>query len=1111
MSTEEPVKQYENIGFRPIGLYANHIPAIRWGADNGVYNDPRFRWSTSDKVTVDKKLGTPNVATMLGRTFLKDSETGEYLNLNVLDTDSVTVSNRLRVPIRTILDNSSYDWVTDRLRDLLQTFLNERGVANSNLEETLLDILKKSGYVTKTRKEYGYHFYWLDLKQNPPIGTADCLPGMEFELKTNDKYGLCTLPDSTHRDDPNFRYKAIGLTDVNLVSNVLYDLFLEMFRDCLVNGKLDDNDSVNTTDTSTDTNTSSSNSNTKNRTFNIKNPIVLSDSAIMITAGQMSQFVARKYRNDFYLRFSGMMFHSRIAEESGVKIIAKMCTITNDEESKSRQTILTTTYEKGFNGEEIEGAPKLAELIANKVTGQDLIFATLIVNSLKHVWRMDKKATREREETELIKMSIAEAKRTQSGYVQVRGSIVGMSTVYQMFKSSRVICEDCGYDERTPYDIPLYRPHTKERSRCPNWSKGHKGGNTAVAEYEYTSTVDLWLQDLDRSNDLNRLQVKLFDNNTNDVNTGEIVDAIGHIHVVRNNDSLNSKPESVLFAQDLIYVKRKEVTLTHEDKDRIMTQKADIEKQGKNIIDESIKLFAPQIIGFDHIKKGIFVQCVNAGIKNDETHLPIRMKLNVLLIGDPGTAKGVLSNAALKLIPNCQSVSGMASSGISLIAVVNKDSSGAMSVNLGTLALAKDGIGRINEIGKLKLDQQPHLFDAMEEGITDMVKYGFPANIECHASVLATANPLNNKWKNDDKISVEEFPILLQVAHRFDLIFILRENRDEEFLDNYVDTRATVAKNYKDGAYAGDLEWLQKYIAYARTFNPTIPDDVKIILKHFLKQMAKKDVDGLFRKFDSLLRISIAIAKLKLKNIVDIKDANEAMHMYQLMLKEFRHHVGIPKDPRDVSLDEIRQVVKETYNIVKGGIEYIEAVKKACQRNALVMDYLVKDRNLKGEYLKQKNNNKLRSILYLLRNDLHIVFIGENPIVMKWNPGPSNFSSSNTYNGSILDDVNDVNDVHISDALGKNNVSPLIEKGQAPNPDTSDNSVPIGSPRPEPERENKNISEGSQKGTSSASSASSRIYRLWPGGDRWGCMDCKARGDRFDLEDHICGGGSIKK
>ena len=491
---------------------------------------------------------------------------------------------------------------------------------------------------------------------------------------------------------------------------------------------------------------------------------------------------------------------------------------------------------------------------------------------------------------------------------------------------------------------------------------------------------------------------------------------------------------------DIIYVKRKEIILTQEDKDEIEVWKEKLEKEGKNPIDEAVKKFAPHLIGFEHIKKGIFVQCVNAGIKNDKERLPIRMKLNILLIGDPGTAKGEISSAALDLIHNCQSVNGIASSGISLVAVVNKDNGGEYSVNLGPLALAKDGICRINEIGRLKLDQQPHLFDSMEEGVTDMVKYGFPANIECHASILATANPLNNKWKYGDVISTEEFPVLLQIAHRFDLIYVFRERRDEEFIDAYVDTRSNVASNYSSGVYSGDLEKLQKYLAYCRTFEPTIPDDVRLLLKHFFKQMAKTDVDGLFRKFDSLLRVSIGIARLGMKNTVDVHDANTAMNMYQLQLSEFKHHVGIPRDPRDVVYELVKQIVKETYNI-SNGIEFIEAIKKACERDSLAMGYLGKDGKIEGDLLKQRHNFKLRPILELLRKDPYINIIGENPIVLQWHPD------------GRLGDESDVSDVDISDPPCKNEESLQLW------------------------RKDTKYQEGDQKGTSPTSPTSPRIYK----------------------------------
>ena len=49
-----------------------------------------------------------------------------------------------------------------------------------------------------------------------------------------------------------------------------------------------------------------------------------------------------------------------------------------------------------------------------------------------------------------------------------------------------------------------------------------------------------------------------------------------------------------------------------------------------------------------------------------------------------------------------------------------------------------------------------------------------------------------------------------------------------------------------------------------------------------------------------------------------------------------------------------------------------------------------------------------------------------------------------------------------------------------------------------------NLQNEPKSAISESPSNSSRIYRLWPGNDRWGCMDCDTRGDRFDLEDHIC-------
>lgn len=360
------VKEYERIGLRYVGIYLpSNAAGFNW---KEAYPDPDYRWSTTTlSIKQQNRYKFENGGTMLGRTHIKDQETGVYLNLNALDIDCQIVHSRLSIPIRQILDGSSWDWVTDRLRDLVKTFLLSAGVENGDYNQTLLDVFKKSTFVTKTRKEFGHHIYWLSLQQRKAIGTADCRSGYEFEIKTDNSLGLCTLPGSAHKEDPNFRYVTVGITDHLLANDILYDLFEEMFRDCIVNGKLDDNIKDKKKNHSNKEKNDKNQKNSKKDRV-IKNLVVLSPSVIKATAGYFSEFVTKGYRNEFYLRFSGMMFHSRISEESAAQIIAELCAKTNDEESRARQITLTATYEKGFDGEEIEGAPndRLPEITISK-------------------------------------------------------------------------------------------------------------------------------------------------------------------------------------------------------------------------------------------------------------------------------------------------------------------------------------------------------------------------------------------------------------------------------------------------------------------------------------------------------------------------------------------------------------------------------------------------------------------------------------------------------------------------------------------------------------------------------------------------------------------------
>ena len=244
---KEFVDSKEKMGLRLVGLYANHTPAI---AISEAFADPEYRWSTTALLDVEsKQYSLQNMAIITGPTYVTDESGNRYQYiLNVFDNDCPEMFNHFSIPINQILSDSSWDWVTGKVRILLKEFLAEEGIVNVDYNNSLLDVIKQSGYVTKTRKEYGFHVPYLDPNQHPAIKSDDCNEGKEFEIHTGKH--LCTLPGSSYRPpkegeedpdyDPDFRYTQIGLDNRVIISSVLYDLICAIGEtECLKDSKLD--------------------------------------------------------------------------------------------------------------------------------------------------------------------------------------------------------------------------------------------------------------------------------------------------------------------------------------------------------------------------------------------------------------------------------------------------------------------------------------------------------------------------------------------------------------------------------------------------------------------------------------------------------------------------------------------------------------------------------------------------------------------------------------------------------------------------------------------------------------------------------------------------------
>ncbi len=186
MSEVKPasILSLHNLGFKLVPLSTDgKTPVMAW---TSIYDDSWQKEGLTKHYT-----HFSNVATCFGKSHVKDQDDRD-LYLNCLDIDSEKVYYEL--------------------------FNQERSFTAWAVENT---------YCVKTRKPNGWHVYWFSHEQNLAIKTERCRPGYEFEIKTDKSSGLATLPPSRHRDDPNFRYKALG-QDRIILSDELYPSLLKV-------------------------------------------------------------------------------------------------------------------------------------------------------------------------------------------------------------------------------------------------------------------------------------------------------------------------------------------------------------------------------------------------------------------------------------------------------------------------------------------------------------------------------------------------------------------------------------------------------------------------------------------------------------------------------------------------------------------------------------------------------------------------------------------------------------------------------------------------------------------------------------------------------------------
>jgi DNA replication licensing factor MCM5 len=318
-----------------------------------------------------------------------------------------------------------------------------------------------------------------------------------------------------------------------------------------------------------------------------------------------------------------------------------------------------------------------------------------------------------------------------------------------------------------------------------------------------------------------------------------------------------------------------------------------------DIYERIARSIAPSIYGSADIKKAIACLLFGGSRKRLPDGLTRRGDVNILLLGDPGTAKSQLLKFVEKVSPIGVYTSGKGSSAAGLTASVTRDPhSRNFIMEGGAMVLADGGVVCIDEFDKMREDDRVAIHEAMEQQTISIAKAGITTTLNSRCSVLAAANSVFGRW--DETKGEENIDFMPTILSRFDLIFIVKDDHDEArdiTLAKHVMNIHMNAQLTGEAQTEGELSlnFLKKYIAFCRTrCGPRLSANAgdKLKNKYVLMRNGTREYEHetdkrlaipiTVRQLEAVIRIAESLAKMELQPFTTDVHIDEALRLFKV-------------------------------------------------------------------------------------------------------------------------------------------------------------------------------------------------------------------------------------
>ncbi|KAH9982684.1 MCM2/3/5 family-domain-containing protein [Lactifluus volemus] len=393
------------------------------------------------------------------------------------------------------------------------------------------------------------------------------------------------------------------------------------------------------------------------------------------------------------------------------------------------------------------------------------------------------------------------------------------------------------------------------------------------------------------------------------------------------------------------------------------------------------KSVAPSIFGSLDIKKAISCLLFGGSKKVLPDGMRLRGDINVLLLGDPGTAKSQLLKFVEKVAPIAVYTSGKGSSAAGLTASVQRDTiSREFYLEGGAMVLADTGVVCIDEFDKMRDEDRVAIHEAMEQQTISIAKAGITTVLNSRTSVLAAANPVWGRY-DEGRSPGENIDFQTTILSRFDMIFIVKDVHDEQ-------RDRTIAKHVmnihmnrpnsnlaENGEVIGeiDIDKMKRYISYCKSkCAPRLsPDSQEMLSSHFVglrKQVQQVEQDNderssipiTIRQLEAIIRISESLAKMTLSPVVQTYHVEEAIRLFRFSTMDAVSAGSVDGLSRGELNQEVNRIEKEV-------------------RRRLPIGWSTSYQSLVREFVTQQgySNHSLERTLFLLEKREIIRFSGQ--------------------------------------------------------------------------------------------------------------------------------------